>query len=117
MGVLLAAFGLYGVVAYLVTQRTHEVGVRMALGAATGDVVRIILGRGLALALVGGVLGLSLAAGLSRFLAGFLFGVSPLDPVVFALMPLAMLAVAALASFVPARRAARVDPVVALRQE
>jgi len=117
LALLLATVGLYGVMSFLVAQCTREVGVRMALGAEAPRVVRMIVGRGLALAAVGAVLGLVLAALVTRFAQSLLFGVSPLDAGVFASMAAAALAVAGLASWVPARRAAGVDPVVALRQE
>ena len=117
LGLLLATVGLYGVMSFLVFQRTHEVGVRMALGAEARHVVRMIVGRGLALSAVGVVVGLGLAALVTRFLQGLLFGVSPLDVSVFALMAVAALAVAGLASWVPARRASGVDPLEALRHE
>ncbi len=117
LGLLLATVGVYGVMSFLVAQRTHEVGVRMALGAEARHVVRMIVGRGLALSAVGVVVGLGLAALVTRFLQGLLFGVSPLDVSVFALMAVAALVVAGLASWVPARRASRVDPMEALRHE
>ena len=115
LGLLLATVGLYSVMSFLVFQRTREVGVRMALGAEAQHVVRMIVGRGLALTAVGVVVGLGLAAVVTRFAQSFLFGVSPLDVGVFALTAVAALAVAGLASWVPARRASRVDPVEALR--
>ncbi len=117
LGLLLAAVGLYGVMSFLVAQRTHEVGVRMALGAEARHVVRMIVGRGLKLSAVGVVVGLGLAALATRFAQSLLFGVSPLDVGVFALMAVAALAVAGFASWVPARRASGVDPMEALRHE
>jgi predicted permease len=117
LGLLLATVGLYGVISFLVAQRTREVGVRMALGADAPHVVRMIVGRGLALSAVGAVVGLGLAALVTRFAQSLLFGVSPLDVGVFALMAVATLAVAGFASWVPARRASGVDPMVALRHE
>jgi predicted permease len=117
LALLLAAVGLYGVMSFVVAQRTREVGVRMALGAKARHVVRMIVGRGLALSAVGAVVGLGLAALVTRFAQGLLFGVSPLDGGVFALMAAAVLAVAAFASWVPARRASGVDPMEALRHE
>ncbi len=117
LGLLLATVGLYGVMSFLVSQRTHEVGVRMALGAEAQHVVRMIVGRGLALTAVGVVIGLGLAALVTRFAQSFLLGVSPLDLGVFALTAVAALTVAGLASWVPARRASRVDPMEALRHE
>ncbi len=117
LGLLLATVGLYGVMSFLVFQRTHEVGVRMALGAEAQHVVRMIVRRGLALTVVGVVVGLGLAAFATRLAQSFLFGVSPLDVGVFALTAVAALTVAGLASWVPARRASRVDPMEALRHE
>ena len=117
LGLLLATVGLYGVMSFLVVQRTREVGVRIALGAEARHVVRMVVGRGVALSAVGVVVGLGLAALVTRFAQSFLFGVSPLDVGVFGLMALAALAVASLASWVPARRASGVDPMEALRHE
>jgi predicted permease len=117
LGLLLAAVGLYGVLSFLVAQRTREVGVRMALGAEAGQVVRMVVRRGLRLAAVGAVVGLVLAALVTRFLQSLLFGVSAFDPAVFALMTIATLAIAGFASWIPARRASGVDPMVALRHE
>jgi macrolide transport system ATP-binding/permease protein len=117
LGVFLAAVGLYGVVSFLVARRTREVGVRMALGARGGQVVGLVVGRGLWLALLGTVIGLGLAAAATRFLGALLYGVSPLDPAVFVGMTLGTLAVAGISAWVPARRAASVDPVTALRTE
>ncbi len=117
LGLLLASLGLYGVMSVVVAQRTREVGVRMALGASQGDVVRMVVRQGLRLAVVGSVVGLLLAGGVTRFLESLLFGVNALDPVVFLGMPLAALLVAGVASFLPARRAASVDPAITLREE
>jgi len=113
----LAAIGLFGVMAYLVSHRTREIGVRLALGADRGQVFRLILGRGVGLASVGAALGIGLALWLSRLMETLLFGVSALDPMTFAIVPAAMIAIAAAACYVPARRAMRVDPVTALRAE
>ena len=113
----LAVVGLYGVMAYSVAQRTREIGVRIALGAETRDVMRLVLGRSLALTLAGIAIGIAGAAGLTRYLESLLFGLRPLDPVTFATVAVAFAAVAMLASFLPARRAASVDPLVALRAE
>jgi putative ABC transport system permease protein len=117
LAMLLAAVGLYGVVAYSVAQRTREIGVRLAMGAQRADVLWMVLTRGLGLTAVGIGVGLALGAGLSRLLAMLLYGLSPLDPVAFTVASLAWIATAMLASYVPARRAMRVDPMVALRWE
>jgi putative ABC transport system permease protein len=117
LGMLLATVGLYGVMSFLVARRTREVGLRMALGARAVDVVGMVVARGLRLALGGAVVGLVLSAAVTRFLGSLLFGVSPLDASVFALMGLGAMAVAAVACFIPALRAASVDPAVALREE
>ena len=117
LGLLLATVGLYGVMSFLVAQRTREVGVRIALGAEAGHVIRRVVGRGLVLASLGSLLGLGVAAGLTRFADTLLFGVSPLDVGVFAAMGAAALGVAVFVSWVPARRAAHIDPMEALRHE
>ena len=113
----LAAIGLFGVMAYLVSQRTREIGVRLALGATRGEVFRLILGRGLTLALIGAVSGVGAALWLTRVMETLLFSVSRTDPATFIAVPLALIAVALLACYIPARRAMKVDPVVALRGE
>jgi putative ABC transport system permease protein len=115
--VLLAAIGIYGIVAYSVTQRTHEIGVRMALGARRSDVVRLVVGQGAHLALAGIGLGLAGALVFTHLLASLLFGVSATDPVTFTLVPLLLGAVALAASLLPARRAARIAPHVALKYD
>jgi hypothetical protein len=111
----LAAIGLFGVMAYLVSQRTREIGVRLALGATSGEVFRQILGRGMALAAIGAAIGVGAAMGLSQVMETLLFSVSRRDPVTFIAVPVALVLVAGLACYLPARRAMRVDPVVALR--
>jgi putative ABC transport system permease protein len=114
---LLAAVGIYGVLAYAVVQRTQEIGVRMALGAQRGQVLTLVLSRGIVLAAIGIAIGLAAAAGGTRYLQGMLFGVTPLDTGTFALTALGFVTLAALASYIPARRATRVDPMIALRNE
>ena len=117
VGLLLALVGLYGVIAYSVTRRTREIGVRVALGAQRSDVLRLVLREGMGLAVIGVVAGALLAAGATRLIAGFLFAVDPLDGATFAGMSGLLILVALLASYVPARRAARSDPMVALRSD
>ncbi len=114
---LLAAIGIYGLVAYSVQQRTQEIGIRMALGAASSSVRNMVLRQGMTVALIGVVIGIASAFGLTRVIATFLFGVTERDPIVFIGVPLLLSAVAFLAVWLPARRAARVDPVIALRTE
>lgn len=117
VALLIAAIGIYGVVAYSVAQRTQEIGVRMALGATARDVLRLVLGGGVRLAAAGVTVGLFTAILLSRFVESLLFEVSPTDPATLAGLAIALGAVAMLACYVPARRAARVDPNEALRCE
>jgi len=117
VALLLAAVGIYGVMSFAVTQRTHEVGVRMALGAHRGQVVRMVVGQGLRLTAVALVVGLLTAAGAARVLASELFGITPRDPFTYGLVPLILGAVAVVACYLPARRASRLDPLAALRRD
>jgi ABC-type antimicrobial peptide transport system permease subunit len=117
LAAVLAAVGVYGVVAYVVSRRRREVGVRMALGAAAGDVQRLILRQTMRPVVVGLSLGVAAAAGTARLLQAVLFGVSPYDPVAFVAAPFLMLAIAAGAAIVPIRRAMRVNPMSVLRAE
>jgi len=117
VALLLSALGIYGVIAYSVAQRTHEIGVRMALGAERNDVLRLVVAEGLAVGGAGVILGLAAAAVLTRVMAGLLFGVAPRDPLTFFAGGSLLLVVAVAASYIPARRATRVEPVAALRME
>ncbi|MCW5549175.1 MAG: ABC transporter permease [Opitutaceae bacterium] len=117
LALLLAAIGLHGVLSYIVGQRTREVGIRMALGATPGSVRRLMLGQGLGLALIGLGLGLLACLGLARLMAGLLYGVSPHDPLSLGAVALMLVVIGLLSSWLPARRATRVDPMVALRAE
>jgi ABC-type antimicrobial peptide transport system permease subunit len=117
LALLLACIGLYGVMAYGVTRRTSEIGVRMALGAVPGDVVRMVLRETILLAVGGIAIGIPAALWLTKLTKSFLFGLEPNDPMVLAVAVISLLAVCALAGWLPARRAARIDPTVALRYE
>jgi putative ABC transport system permease protein len=117
VALLLAGVGVYGVMAYAVSQRVHEIGIRMALGARAADVVRMVMRQGAVVAAAGVGAGLLGALAIARLMSGVLFGVSATDLVTFVAMPLALAAVALFACWMPARRAARVDPMVALRSE
>ena len=117
LGIFLAAVGLYAAVAYLVSRRTHEVGIRMALGARGGDVLKLILAQGLRLSAAGSAIGLVGAIAASRLMSTFLFGVTPAEPLSYAASIIVVVSVALLASYIPARRATKVDPMVALRHE
>jgi putative ABC transport system permease protein len=113
---LLASIGIYGLLAYMVGQRSREIGLRMALGAQQGDILRMFLRKGVALAGVGIIAGLVFSAATTSMMASLLYGVRPHDPAVFLIVPLLLLAVAVLASYLPARRATKVDPMIALRE-
>jgi putative ABC transport system permease protein len=117
VAVLLAAVGIYGVMSFAVTQRTHEVGVRMALGAQGGEVLRLIVGQGLRLTGIALIIGIAASFGTNRLLASQLFGITPSDPVTLGAVPLLLAIVAAIACYLPARRASKLDPLVALRRE
>ncbi len=114
---MLAGVGIYGVISYSVAQRTHEIGVRLALGAQHQDILWLIVGRGQALTLAGILLGLAVSIAMTRILSSLLYEVSATDPTVFAAIALLLVAVALVACFIPARRALRVDPMLALRYE
>ena len=114
---LLAGLGIYGTISYLVNERTHEIGIRLALGATRTKILKMILRQGLELAIAGAALGLVGALIVSRLMAGLLYGVSPTDPLTFVGVTLVLTAVALAASYIPAMRAMRVDPLVALRYE
>jgi putative ABC transport system permease protein len=114
---LLAAIGLYGVLAGVVRQKTGEIGVRVAFGAPTSSIFREFIGRGLRLAALGIAAGVLVAAGFTRWMQGMLVGVSPTDPATYAAIAILFIVIAALACWIPARRAAKLSPVVALRQD
>jgi len=114
---LLAGMGIYGVISYIVSERTHEIGIRVALGAQSRNILRMVVRQGLGLAIAGAAVGLVGALIVSHLMAGLLYGVRPTDPVTFASVALLLIAVALLACYIPARRAIRVDPLVALRHE
>jgi predicted permease len=117
LALLMASIGIYGVISYLTSQRTHEIGIRMALGAGKSDVLVMVVRQGLKVVLVGVAIGIAGALVLTRFLASLLFGVRPTDPLTFTAVSLILIAVALLACYIPARRASKIDPMVALRYE
>jgi putative ABC transport system permease protein len=117
LALVLAAVGIYGVMSYSVAQRTREIGIRMALGAQRRDVLKMAVGQGLKLVLIGVAIGLVSAFVLTRVMTSLLFGVSATDPATFITISLVLVSVAALASYIPAMRAARIDPMVALRYQ
>jgi ABC-type antimicrobial peptide transport system permease subunit len=117
IALLLAAIGIHGVMTYWVTQRTREIGIRIALGAKPYDVVKMVIGQGMSLTLIGVAIGLAAALTLTRIMKSLLFSVSATDPATFALIALLLVGVALIASYLPARRATRVDPIAVLKSE
>jgi putative ABC transport system permease protein len=117
IALLLAGLGIYGVISYMVSERTHEIGIRIALGAESRNILRMVLRQGLGLAIAGAAVGFAGALIVSRLMAGVLYGVKPTDPLTFASVVLLLIGVALVACYLPARRALRVDPMIALRHD
>jgi len=117
LALVLSSVGIYGVISYLTGQRTHEIGVRVALGASSSDVLRMVLGEGMRITLIGVAIGLAAAFGLTRLITTIIYGVGATDPITFAAVAILLSAIALFACYIPARRAMRVDPMIALRYE
>jgi putative ABC transport system permease protein len=117
LALCLSAIGVYGVMAYMVSEQTHEIGIRMALGARAADVLKLVVRNGMGPVLLGATLGLAGAVGLSRLMASFLFGVTPTDALTLATVSAGLILIALVACYIPARRATKVDPLIALRYE
>jgi putative ABC transport system permease protein len=117
VALLLAAVGIYAVMSYTVSRRTHEIGIRMALGAKQSDVLKLVVGQGMMVALIGAAVGIAGSLLLVRVMKTLLYGVRPTDPLTFVLVPTLLCSIALLATYIPARRAAKVDPMRALRYE
>ena len=117
LALILAAIGIYGLIAYSVGQRTHEIGIRLALGAKSPDVLRMVLWEGMKMTVVGGTIGLAMSLPLPKIFDAVFYGLHVREPRLYFIVPIAILVVAMLATYIPARRATRVDPMVALREE